>query len=93
MGLSEGVVNNQDVILVEDIVDTGLSTTKAIEILKAHNPASVKLCALLDKPSRRKVPVEIDDLGIEIPDRFIVGYGIDMDERYRQLPAIYASEE
>lgn len=93
MGLSEGIMNNQDVILVEDIVDTGLSTTKAIEILKTHNPSSLKLCALLDKPSRRKVPVQIDYLGIEIPDRFIVGYGIDMDERYRQLPAIYSIEE
>jgi hypoxanthine phosphoribosyltransferase len=93
MGLSEGVINNQNVILVEDIVDTGLSTTKAIEVLKGYNPASVKLCALLDKPSRRKVSVQIDYLGIEIPDRFIVGYGIDMDEKYRQLPAIYAIEE
>jgi hypoxanthine phosphoribosyltransferase len=93
MGLSEGVINNQDVILVEDIVDTGLSTTKAIEVLKTYNPKSLKLCALLDKPSRRKAPVKIDYLGIEIPDRFIVGYGIDMDEKYRQLPAIYAIEE
>lgn len=92
MGLSEGIINNQDVILVEDIVDTGLSTTTAIELLKTHNPASVKLCALLDKPSRRKIPVQIDYLGIEIPDRFIVGYGIDMDEKYRQLPAIYTIE-
>jgi len=93
MGLSDGIINNQNVILVEDIVDTGLSTTKAIEILKSYNPSSVKLCALLDKPSRRKVPVTIDYLGIEIPDRFIVGYGIDMDEKYRQLPAIYEIEE
>ncbi|MGL4620977.1 hypoxanthine phosphoribosyltransferase [Chroococcidiopsis sp.] len=93
MGLAEGIINNKDVILVEDIVDTGLSTSKAIEILKTHNPSSLKLCALLDKPSRRKVQVEIDYLGIEIPDRFIVGYGIDMDEKYRQLPAIYAIEE
>ncbi|URD49878.1 hypoxanthine phosphoribosyltransferase [Chroococcidiopsis sp. CCNUC1] len=93
MGLTEGIIHNKDVILVEDIVDTGLSTSKAIEILKADNPSSLKLCALLDKPSRRKVQVEIDYLGIEIPDRFIVGYGIDMDEKYRQLPAIYAIEE
>lgn len=93
MGLDEGIIHNKDVILVEDIVDTGFSTSKAIEILKADNPSSLKLCALLDKPSRRKVQVEIDYLGIEIPDRFIVGYGIDMDEKYRQLPAIYAIEE
>lgn len=90
MGLSENTICDRHLILVEDIVDTGLSTTKAIEVLKGYHPASLKLCALLDKPSRRKVPVEIDYLGIEVPDRFIVGYGIDCDEKYRQLPAIYA---
>jgi hypoxanthine phosphoribosyltransferase len=93
MGLEEGIITNQDVLIVEDIVDTGLSTSTALELLKAHNPASIQLCALLDKPSRRRVPVTIDYLGITIPDRFIVGYGIDMDEQYRQLPAIYAVEE
>jgi hypoxanthine phosphoribosyltransferase len=93
MGLEAGVITDQDVIIVEDIVDTGLSTSTTIELLQVHHPASMRLCALLDKPSRRRVPVQIDYSGITIPDRFIVGYGIDMDEQYRQLPAIYAVEE
>lgn len=92
MGLSAGVITNQDVVLVEDIVDTGLSTSTALQALKAQNPASLKLCALLSKPSRRQVSVKIDYLGVTTGDRFIVGYGIDMDEQYRQLPAIYALE-
>lgn len=93
MGLSPGVVTHQDVIVVEDIVDTGLSTSTALQIIKEQNPTSLKLCALLSKPARRQVAVEIDYLGITIGDRFIVGYGIDMDEQYRQLPAIYAVED
>lgn len=93
MGLEAGVITDQDVIIVEDIVDTGLSASTTIELLQTHHPASIRLCALLDKPSRRRVPVQIDYSGITIPDRFIVGYGIDMDEQYRQLPAIYAVEE
>ncbi|WP_416675676.1 hypoxanthine phosphoribosyltransferase [Egbenema bharatensis] len=92
MGLSEGALANKDVILVEDIVDTGLSTTTALELLQEQEPASLTLCSLLDKPDRRRMPVEIDYLGITIPDRYIVGYGLDMDEQYRQLPAIYAVE-
>jgi hypoxanthine phosphoribosyltransferase len=93
MGLPDGILAHQDVVLVEDIVDTGLSTATALELLKAQNPASLSLCSLLDKPDRRRMPVHIDYLGITIPDRFVVGYGIDMDEQYRQLPAIYTLEE
>jgi hypoxanthine phosphoribosyltransferase len=93
MGLSDGTVSEQDVILVEDIVDTGLSTSMALQLLKAQNPASLKLCALLDKPARRRVSVKIDYLGMTIGDRFIVGYGTDVKEQYRQLPAIYVLEE
>jgi hypoxanthine phosphoribosyltransferase len=81
------------VILVEDIVDTGSSTAMALKTLQSHHPASIKLCALLDKPERRKVSVDIDYLGMTVPDRFIVGYGLDAYERYRQLPAIYALGE
>jgi hypoxanthine phosphoribosyltransferase len=92
MGLSEGALANEDVILVEDIVDTGLSTTTALELLKEHEPASLTLCSLLDKPDRRRMPVQINYLGMTIPDRYIVGYGLDMDEQYRQLPAIYVVE-
>lgn len=93
LGLSEKVIVDQHVILVEDIVDTGVSTTQAIEILKSYQPASLKACVLLDKPERRRVDVTIDYLGITIPDRFIVGYGLDADEQYRQLPAIYGLDE
>jgi hypoxanthine phosphoribosyltransferase len=93
MGLSKQTIANQHVILVEDIVDTGISTNRAIEILKSYQPASLKTCVLLDKPERRKVAVAIDYLGITIPDRFIVGYGLDANEQYRQLPAIYALED
>ena len=92
MGVSAEIIAGQDVILVEDIVDTGLTTTKALQVVNKYEPESLKLCTLLDKPDRRKVSVTIDYLGITIPDKFIVGYGIDFDERYRQLPDIYALE-
>ncbi|WP_404790647.1 hypoxanthine phosphoribosyltransferase [Altericista sp. CCNU0014] len=85
-------IAGQDVILVEDIVDTGLSVAKAFQVLGSYSPQSLKLCTLLDKPDRRKVPVTIDYCGITIPDRFIVGYGIDFGEQYRQLPDIYTLE-
>jgi hypoxanthine phosphoribosyltransferase len=88
LDIAPGAITGEDVILVEDIVDTGLSITKAMAALQTYHPASIKLCSLLDKPDRRKVPVTIDYLGITVPDRFIVGYGIDFDEQYRQLPDI-----
>ncbi len=93
VGLPESAIANQHVILIEDIVDTGLSTTTALQLLQAYNPASLKLCSLLDKPERRRVPVAIDYLGIIVPNLFIVGYGLDVNEQYRQLPAIYALED
>lgn len=93
MDIPVELIVNQDVIVVEDIVDTGLSLSTAIAALRLYNPASLKLCALLDKPDRRKVPVTIDYCGIMIPDKFIVGYGIDYAEKYRQLPGIYVVEE
>jgi len=83
-------ISGQHVLLVEDIVDTGRSTSTALELLGKMEPASLKLVALLDKPDRREFPVHIDYLGMTIPDRFIVGYGIDWDEKYRQLPGIFA---
>lgn len=87
------LVADQHVILVEDIVDTGLTTSKAIDCLKQYNPASLKLCSLLNKPDRRQVEINIDYLGLTVPDQFIVGYGIDWDERYRQLPGIFALDD
>ena len=93
MGLSAQVIEGQEVILVEDIVDTGITTTAALRYLRRLRPASLKVCALLDKPARRRVAVAIDYLGFTVPDRFLVGYGIDLDQRYRQLPEIYYLEE
>ena len=81
-------IRDRHVIVVEDIVDTGLTTTYLLGELHIKKPASLKLCALADKPSRRKVPVHIDYLGFEVPDKFIFGYGIDWDEKYRYLPDI-----
>ena len=81
-------IKGRDVILVEDIVDTGLTLSFLLDYLKKERPASLKLCALADKPSRRMVPVPIDYLGFSVPDKFIVGYGIDWNEKFRHLPDI-----
>ncbi|WP_448572719.1 hypoxanthine phosphoribosyltransferase [Trichothermofontia sp.] len=89
LGLRASAIENQPVIIVEDIVDTGLTTQRAMAYLHSLQPASLALCALLDKPDRRQVPVTIDYLGLTIPDCFVVGYGIDFNQQYRQLPALY----
>jgi len=84
----EQSVEGCHMLIVEDIVDTGLTLNYLLGNLKSRGPASVKLCALLDKPSRRVLPVEIDYKGFTIPDEFVVGYGLDYNERYRNLPQI-----
>jgi hypoxanthine phosphoribosyltransferase len=76
------------VLLVDDIIDTGISVSWLLEHLRHSEPASLKLCSLLDKPSRRRVPIQADYVGFEIPDRFVVGYGIDYAEQFRELPYI-----
>ena len=86
-------LEGRDVLVVEDIVDTGLSTSYLLDYLHKRKPASVKLCALLDKPAKRKTAVHIDYLGITIPDRFVVGYGLDVDEKYRNLPDLCILED
>ncbi|MDR0272184.1 MAG: hypoxanthine phosphoribosyltransferase [Clostridiales bacterium] len=78
----------KNIILVEDIVDMGYTANRLREFLLQKNAASVKLCALLDKPERRKVSVEIEYLGFSIPDEFVVGYGLDYAQRYRNLPFV-----
>ncbi|MDD4665671.1 MAG: hypoxanthine phosphoribosyltransferase [Clostridia bacterium] len=78
----------KDVLIIEDIVDTGLTLSYLKENLRARNPASLKICTLLDKPDRRKVPILPDYKGYNIPDEFVVGYGLDYGERYRNLPYI-----
>ncbi|MFH1856887.1 MAG: hypoxanthine phosphoribosyltransferase [Candidatus Omnitrophota bacterium] len=81
-------VKDKDVLIIEDIVDSGFTLSKIKEYLLAQKPASLKICTLLDKPSRRKVKVKLDYAGFEIPDKFVVGYGIDYANKYRQLPYI-----
>lgn len=80
------------VLILEDIVDTGRSAAAILEWAWAQEPASVQVCTLLDKPSRRAVELRADFAGFVIPDHFVVGYGMDYDERYRNLPAIYVLE-
>ena len=87
--LPEALIQDQDLLIVEDIVDTGNSWAALKPQLLALNPRSVKICTLLDKPSRRQVAVSLDYVGRRVEDEFIVGYGLDLDEQYRQLPAIY----
>ena len=81
-------VEGKHVLVVEDIVDTGLTMDYLMENLRTRKPASVKLCALLHKPSRQKKAVPIDYLGFTIPDLFVIGYGLDYAQRYRNLPYI-----
>jgi hypoxanthine phosphoribosyltransferase len=84
-------IEGKEVLLIEDIVDTGLTLSFLRQTLELRNPKSLKVVALLDKPSRRQVPVEVDYIGFPIPDAFVVGYGLDLDQRYRNVPyvAIY----
>ncbi|NMB35427.1 MAG: hypoxanthine phosphoribosyltransferase [Firmicutes bacterium] len=79
-------IENRDVIIIEDIIDTGLTLSYLRENLLSRNPRSLKILALLDKPDRRKVKVEPDYCGFSIPDEFVVGYGLDFNEKYRNLP-------
>ena len=81
-------LKDKNVIVVEDIVDSGRTLSYLLEMLKDRHPASLSLCTLLDKPERRVVDVNVDYTGFEIPDEFVVGYGLDYDQRYRNLPYI-----
>ncbi len=86
-------IEGKDVLIVEDIVDTGLTLHYLVDYIKSRNPRSVKVCCFLDKPSRRKVDVEVDYVGFEIPDKFGVGYGLDYAQKYRNLPYVSVLEE
>lgn len=81
-------LKDKNVIVVEDIVDSGRTLSYLLEMLKDRHPASLSLCTLLDKPERRVVEVNVDYTGFNIPDEFVVGYGLDYDQRYRNLPYI-----
>ena len=86
-------IEGRDVLIVEDIVDSGLTLNYLLRTLRARNPASLEVCALLTKPERRKVELPIRYVGFEIPNEFAIGYGLDLDERYRNLPYVAALSE
>jgi hypoxanthine phosphoribosyltransferase len=86
-------IGGEDVIVVEDIVDTGLTLSYLLSVLEARGPASIEVCALLDKSVRRITPLGIRYRGFDCPDRFVVGYGLDVGERFRNLPFILAVDD
>ena len=86
-------IEGKDVLIVEDIVDSGLTLDYLLRSLRGRSPRSLEVCALLVKPERRKIELPIRYVGFEIPDRFVVGYGLDLDQRYRNLPYVAALED
>ena len=86
-------IEGKNVLIVEDIIDSGATLRNLYDTLMTRNPKSLKLCTLLDKPERRKVHIDVDYVGFTIEDKFIVGYGIDYDEMYRNLPYIAMVED
>lgn len=86
-------VKDRNILVIEDIIDTGLTTTFLMDYLEDKKPATLKLCALTDKPSGHKTEVDIDYLGLTVPDEFLVGYGLDCNEQYRNLPDICILEK
>ena len=81
-------IRGKNVLVIEDIIDSGRTLSHLLALLKVREPKSLKLCTLLDKPDRRVVPVDVDYVGMEIPDLFVVGYGLDYAQKYRNLPYI-----
>ena len=81
-------IEGKDILIVEDIIDSGRTLYYLIDVLKKRNPKSIQLCTLLDKPERRERDVKVDYVGFEIPDEFVVGYGLDYAQKYRNLPYI-----
>ena len=81
-------IGGKDVLVVEDIIDSGRTLSYLLKNLSSRQPASIRLCTMLDKPERREVDVEVDYQGFRIPDEFVIGYGLDYDQRYRNLPYI-----
>jgi len=88
--LVEGPLTGRDILLVEDIVDSGRTISVIVKELRRHHPASLRLAALLDRPARREISVDIHFTGFRIPDRFVIGYGLDYAGLYRELPGIYS---
>ena len=88
--LSDIAVEGRHILVIEDIIDTGLTTSNVSEYLWRKNPASLRLCCLLNKRERRQVNIHVNYIGLTVPDLFLVGYGLDVDERFRQLASIYS---
>ncbi len=86
-------ITGKHILIVEDLIDTGLTLTYLKDLFAAKHCASVKVCTILDKPSRRKAPLDVDYQGIVIPDKFVIGYGLDYAEKYRNLPDVCVIEE
>ena len=86
-------IKNRDVLVIEDIIDSGITLSYLIEYLQQKKPASLRLVCLLDKPARRQSEVKIDYCGLTVPDKFVVGYGLDWDEKYRNLPDVCCVEK
>lgn len=84
----DGDIAGKDVLIVEDIIDSGLTLSKVVQMLSTRNPHSIEICTLISKPARRQVAINVKFLGFEIEDRFIVGYGLDYEQKYRHLPFI-----
>ncbi len=84
----DGDIRGKDVLIVEDIIDSGRTLSKVVDILKTREPNSIELCTLISKPSRREIEMSVKFLGFEVEDRFIVGYGLDYEQKYRHLPFI-----
>ena len=84
----DGDLSGKDVLIVEDILDTGVTLSKLVPMLKLRNPNSVTICPILDTPSRRTADIQPDYEGFQVPDEFVVGYGLDYDEKYRNLPYV-----
>ena len=84
----QNIVAEKDVLVVEDIIDSGRTLSHLMELLESRRPESLALCTLLDKPERRVIEVDVDYIGFEIPDLFVVGYGLDYAQKYRNLPYI-----
>ncbi|QNV46037.1 hypoxanthine phosphoribosyltransferase [Acinetobacter baumannii] len=84
----DGEIRGKDVLVVEDIIDSGNTLSKVVEMLQTREPNSIQLCTLVSKPSRREIDLEVKFLGFEVEDKFIVGYGLDYDQKYRHLPFI-----